>query len=38
LSNILKFIDDETEWILKDEMAKKFQIFDDIHDLFEICS
>ena len=38
LSNILKFIDDETEWILKDEMAKKYQIVDDIHGLFELFS
>jgi hypothetical protein len=37
LSNILKFIDDETEWILTDELAKKFKIEDDIHNLYEIC-
>ena len=38
LGNILKFIDDETDWILKDEMAKKHHIDDDIHNLFEIFS
>lgn len=36
LSNILKFIDDETEWVLKDELAKKYNINKKNNKLFEL--
>jgi len=35
LTNILKFIDDETEWVLKDELAKKYNIDKKNNNIFE---
>lgn len=32
LSNILKFMDDETVWVLKSELSKKFNINGDVDD------
>lgn len=39
LNSILKFIDDETEWILKDELSKKSHIdTDDMYDISDFFS
>jgi len=35
MSNILKFIDDETEWVLKDELSNKYGIKEN-NKLFDI--
>ena len=37
LSRIMKFIDDETEWELKEEMAHKYNINKKISNINEIC-
>lgn len=38
LSSILKFIDDETEWILKDELSKKSHIDnEELNFYLDIC-
>jgi len=36
LSHVLKFIDDETEWALKEELARKYKINKKINDIFEL--
>ena len=36
MNNILKFIDDETEWTLKDELAKKYNINKKNNNIFEL--
>jgi hypothetical protein len=38
LSNILKFIDDETEWMLKEELSAKFCIDVDVKTIFDFMS
>ena len=38
LGNILKFIDDETQWILKEELSFKYGIDIDIKNIFDIMS
>jgi len=35
MNYILKFIDDETEWVLKDELAKKYNIDKKNNKIFE---
>ena len=36
MSHILKFIDDETEWALKDELANRYNISKKSNKLFEL--
>jgi len=36
LNNILKFIDDETNWVLKEELAEKYFLKDDKNIIFDI--
>jgi hypothetical protein len=38
LSNILKFIDDETEWMLKEELSAKYCIDVDVKTIFDFMS
>ena len=36
LNHILKFIDDETQWVLKDELAKKYNIDKKNNNIFNL--
>ena len=36
LNKIIKFIDDETEWVLKDELAEKYNLNKKINNIFDI--
>lgn len=36
LTHILKFIDDETEWMLRDELSKRYNIDKKINNIFEL--
>jgi len=38
LGNILKFVDDETEWMLKEELSERYGIDANVKTIFEIMS